>query len=275
MEIFTIDQASAEVFGEMLPDSFETEDIITLGATEDGLALGVLQFYIDNSDNAIIIHLFVDPSARRRYVGAQLLLKLYEIGGEAGVKRVACLCSDKDDEPGLTRFLLKTGFEPRPTDGIFKAPLSFWLDYSMVTLPEDPDLIQFFSSIPRRSRTLLMLDLFSISQPLDVGVAGKTPVEDHLSCFFEKDGAKGCILFGLHVHQVVEVLRLGVKGKAPGPVLLQLIQTAMSKAEETYSPDTLFLIRCKEEKERRLIEKLWPKAGYYERYAYVRELDGR
>ena len=42
MEIFTIDQASAEVFGEMLPDSFETEDIITLGATEDGLALGVL-----------------------------------------------------------------------------------------------------------------------------------------------------------------------------------------------------------------------------------------
>ena len=64
-----------------------------------------------------------------------------------------------------------------------------------------------------------------------------------------------------------------MKGNAPRVRLLQLIQTALSRADVLCGKETQVLIRCRREQDRRLIEKLWPGAGIYERYAYVRDLN--
>ncbi|MCR5093409.1 MAG: GNAT family N-acetyltransferase [Lachnospiraceae bacterium] len=277
MDIFNIDLTSQKLFRNLLPEAnlslIRSGEVVTLGALESAAAVGVLQFYIDRWDNAIVSYFFVDSSYRRENVGMLLFLRLFRILEDSGAHFVETVAAGDEDDPGLARFMKKAGFQPDHMLGVFHAPLSFWLDSAMMTVPEDRELIRPLEELTRIERGTLLQALFATPAPAKNGLVDEEAYEERVSCYFDEEGAKGCILVGCRTDHSLEVLRFGMKGSAPKARLLQLIQAALISANTLYSSDTLILIRCRKEQDRRLIEKLWPGAGIYERYAYARELD--
>ena len=277
MEIYTLDRSSIKNFGTLLSEESRviSDNVISLGAIEDAKPAGILRFYIDVYGNAIILHFCVSAEFRRDYIGMRLFLKFYEILKESGAHKISCMLGSEEKKTGAVNFLKRAGFVESTDDGSFVAPLYYWMDSKVLQVAEKKECIKSLDKLTGKERVMLFEELFKESDPGKMGLVDHDSIDNSISCYFDEEFGKGCILIAKHINGTFEVIRFGISGgsKAAQMMLLSLIRGAMDRAAENCEPDARVMVRCSNETNRKLVEKLWPGIKEYEYASFVMNLD--
>ncbi|MBR1861722.1 MAG: GNAT family N-acetyltransferase [Lachnospiraceae bacterium] len=108
---------------EKMPD--DTENILMLGAIEEGVACGAAAVRFEN-DIAVLESVYVDGEHRRRGIGRTLITELIDVAGETG--ELSALCADFSRDEALHKLLEGIGFFVIPGDTLYYTGVSELLE---------------------------------------------------------------------------------------------------------------------------------------------------
>ncbi len=224
MNIYTLNYANSKYFKHILPPArrrlIRSREVVTLGAFAEGIPAGALQFYIDHGGSAVILYFSVFEGMDREEIGTGLLLYLENILRDSGARGCRIRIFGRDRVEKWSRTLIKSGFEQEYTEGIFRAPLRFWLECpDDIRKRKEKRKIHPLSDLSKTEKRELFREVFGESVPVAAAVDNAEEYENTFSCYISEPDVKACLLIVRHVDRTLEVLRFGMKGNVPAALL--------------------------------------------------------